>query len=325
MPQGAGALAIGAGATIGSSLIGASGARSAAKSQEKAAQLSAAVQREGLAQFRELTDPFRQAGQSAINPALQLLGISTPDPRAGELQARISELTAQRDSIFGGGTKTKGFAGALNSAISQAKESQSVGINAEIAELQAELDAIPATTDQAGNILDTNVSPESVINNPFFQALSASQDERLIQQRAALGLGGSGGTGDALKRQTLLLGNEFQQQERQNRINEQQQKFNNLLNLVNIGSTAATGAGSAALTTGQNVGQTITAGGRAAAAGTLGATQQIQQGVGDVAGFAIGNQLGLFGGGGVQPTNFTNTNPFNQPPAQLNFQPANFG
>jgi len=55
--------------------------------------------------------------------------------------------------------------------------------------------------------------PSSVINNPFFQALAADQEQRLLQSAAARGKVGAGGTSDDLTRNLLLLGNQFQQQD----------------------------------------------------------------------------------------------------------------
>ena len=79
--------------------------------------------------------------------------------------------------------------------------------------------------------------PQSIINNPFYQALSQEQDRNTLASRAALGLSGSGGTQDALARQQLLLGNQFQQQE----ISNQQNRFNNLFNVTQLGANAAIG------------------------------------------------------------------------------------
>ncbi len=85
------------------------------------------------------------------------------------------------------------------------------------------------------------VDPQSIINNPFFQALSQEQDRSTLAGRAALGLAGSGGTEDALRRQTLLLGNQFQQQGVLNQQQNQQNRFNKLFNVTQLGANAAIG------------------------------------------------------------------------------------
>ncbi len=84
-------------------------------------------------------------------------------------------------------------------------------------------------------------SPDQIINNPFFQALSQEQDRNTLAQRASLGLAGSGGTQDALARQQLLLGNQFQQQDLSNQQIAQQNRFSNLFNTTQLGANAAIG------------------------------------------------------------------------------------
>jgi len=155
---------------------------------------------------------------------------------------------------------------------------------------------------EAGNqLLAANpqgVDPQSIINNPFFQALSQEQDQNTLAQRAALGLAGSGGTQDAMARQQLLLGNQFQQQG----ISNQQNRFNNLFNVTQLGANAAMGtAGSAAnLTTdianAQNVGIQAKAQQQAALGGqVLGLAGTA---IGSAFGGPIGGAIGgnLFGG-----------------------------
>lgn len=72
-----------------------------------------------------------------------------------------------------------------------------------------------------------------VLNNPFFQTMAADQEQRLLASSAARGKVGSGGTGDDLQRNLLLLGNQFAQQD-----------ITNLQNLSTIGSNAAAQTGS---------------------------------------------------------------------------------
>ena len=52
-----------------------------------------------------------------------------------------------------------------------------------------------------------------VLNNPFFTALAEQQEQRTLASAAARGKVGSGGTGDDLQRNLLLLGNQFAQQD----------------------------------------------------------------------------------------------------------------
>jgi hypothetical protein len=66
---------IGGAAALGSGLIAASGAKKAARAQEQAAQRAEATQREFFNRQIELQEPFRQAGMSAQQQIMQLLGI----------------------------------------------------------------------------------------------------------------------------------------------------------------------------------------------------------------------------------------------------------
>ena len=82
----------------------------------------------------------------------------------------------------------------------------------------------------AGAINDPS---DRVMSNPFFQAMAAEQEQRLMASASARGKLGSGGTNDDLQRNLLLLGNQFAQQD-----------IGSLTNLSTIGqnSAALTGA-----------------------------------------------------------------------------------
>ncbi len=67
--------ALGGGSLISGVIQGRS-AKRAARAQERAAQQAADVQREALESFERRTQPFAEAGGAAINPLLNLLGIS---------------------------------------------------------------------------------------------------------------------------------------------------------------------------------------------------------------------------------------------------------
>lgn len=76
-----------AGAVIGSAVIGgvaaSSAAKKAAKAQTKAAQTAAAQQERMFERQVELQEPFRQAGLTAQNEILQLLGVGGDKTAAG--------------------------------------------------------------------------------------------------------------------------------------------------------------------------------------------------------------------------------------------------
>ncbi len=152
-----------------------------------------------------------------------------------------------------------------------------------------------------------------VIDNPFFQALSADQDQRLLASRAARGKVGSGGTEDALLRQQLLLGNQFSQQN----IGNIQGQIQNQFNAAAIGQNAASQTGVQGLQTAGNVGGILGNIANAQAAGVIGQQQASAQGFQNLVGLgsliaapftggaslAIGAGGGLLGGGSSPPPN----------------------
>ncbi len=168
-----------------------------------------------------------------------------------------------------------------------------------------------------------DVSPERVTKNPFFQALLGEQNQNLIGQRAAAGMGSSGGTRDALTRNLLLLGNQFQQQDIgrqaqefgiQNQLGQQdfsnqlqanQARFNQLFNVAGLGQNAAAQTGAQGASILQNIGN-VQAGGLIGASQVQNplAPQLMGAGLGAVAGGAgllgkgvtagAGGLLGLF-------------------------------
>ena len=99
-----------------------------------------------------------------------------------------------------------------------------------------------------------------VLNNPFFQTMAADQEQRLLASAAARGKVGSGGTGDDLQRNLLLLGNQFAQQD-----------ITNLQNLTNTGANAAAQSGSFAQQGATAQGGILGNIANANAAGTIGA------------------------------------------------------
>ena len=71
----AAAAAIGAVGAVGGGLIAAGGAKKAGRAQERAAQSAERTQREMFERQIELQEPFRQAGMTAQDQIMQLLGI----------------------------------------------------------------------------------------------------------------------------------------------------------------------------------------------------------------------------------------------------------
>jgi hypothetical protein len=75
MPPAIIAAGVGAAASVGGGLIARSGAKKAARAQEQAAQRAEQTQREMFDRQIALQEPFRQAGMTAQDQIMQLLGI----------------------------------------------------------------------------------------------------------------------------------------------------------------------------------------------------------------------------------------------------------
>jgi len=83
MPPAIIAAGVGAAASVGGGLIARSGARKAARAQEQAAQRAENTQREMFERQLQLQEPFRQAGMTAQDQIMQLLGIGGDANAAG--------------------------------------------------------------------------------------------------------------------------------------------------------------------------------------------------------------------------------------------------
>jgi hypothetical protein len=105
-----------AAAVVGSSLIGASSSRSAANAQAAAADRASEAQREIFERQVELSKPYREAGELALNKLIPLATEYTPfgmeqfqaDPgygfRLSEGQKALERSAAARGSLLSGGT-----------------------------------------------------------------------------------------------------------------------------------------------------------------------------------------------------------------------------
>lgn len=150
-------------------------------------------------------------------------------------------------------------------------------------------------------VTDPNAQLSFIQDNPFFNALADRSTSTLLNNQAARGKVGSGGTAEALQSSLLLLGNDLLNQ----RIGQTQ-------NLATLGQNAAAGQGTITQNTAANVGnlaQTgvaaqndlITSGAAAQAAGIVGAANaRTQSGnsllnlIGGIGGNIIGAAPGLF-------------------------------
>ena len=152
------------------------------------------------------------------------------------------------EGVFGGGARFAGLVenkllggDAANAAERAARDQSAAGEEALLAQQgvtdQIRGDLAPFREAGAAGIplLSGAINDPSsrVLNNPFFQTMAADQEQRLLASAASRGKVGSGGTGDDLQRNLLLLGNQFAQQD-----------ITNLQNLTNTGANAAAQTGS---------------------------------------------------------------------------------
>ena len=130
------------------------------------------------------------------------------------------------------------------------------------------------------------LDPE-VLNSPFFKALQAESLRNLEGSAAARGRLGAGDTKLGIGRSSLLLGQEFAQQDLQNRLAEQNQRFNQLQASLGLGQGLGQQDFANRLTAqGQQFGQT-----QAGLGLGLGARAQGVSQFGDLAQAGFGNEL----------------------------------
>lgn len=169
---------------------------------------------------------------------------------------------------------------------------------------------------------ELQTDPSRVLQNPFFQALAAEQEQRLMASQAARGKVGAGETTNLLQRNLLQLGSQFQQQDIANQLAQaqaqsqlEQQRYGQLFGLGQMGFGAAgqlAGTQEATATNLANLIQSGAAGqasaltgiGNIQAAGIRGAAQTQAQGQRDLFNLrmeTLGMLGGMFGMGGGSP------------------------
>ena len=129
-----------------------------------------------------------------------------------------------------------------------------------------------ASLDQLqGLVTDPQQQKSFIDDNPFFDALSQRSTETVLQNAAAKGKVGSGGTAEALQNSLVLLGNDLLNQ----RISQTQ-------NLAGLGQSSSALHAQQSQQTAQNLGGLAIQGGNASAAGQIAKAQQIQGGISNV-------------------------------------------
>ncbi len=238
------------GAIVGGTQLlgGVLGGREARRGAESAANAQRAGQSEALAAIRGDLAPYNQIGLQSSPLLMQnVFGIGSPtnttDMEAA--RARMAAIDAELTQIHG---KPRGFVGEL--ARRATPNPRIAELQQERAGLQSRLNPQYAPPEQYREL-----TANQLLNDPFFNALSRQQENSLLQERAALGLGSSGGTMDAMNRNLLLLGNDFRQQHLQNALTQNQTRFNQLMGMSQLGQNSAAQTGAAGYNAGINMGQ----------------------------------------------------------------------
>ena len=151
--------------------------------------------------------------------------------------------------------------------------------------------------------------PSRVLENPFFQALAAEQEQRLMASQAARGKVGAGETADLLQRNLLQLGSQFQQQDIANQIAQQQaqlgtqaQRFGQLYNVGTLGANVASQQATATQASAANVGNLLTQIGNVQAAGLTQRGNLLAQSRQDMlSNFGTGGLPSALTGGAIDP------------------------
>lgn len=292
-----------AGAAIGSSIGGAIGGASAQKEAtragQKASDAAIAEQRAAREAFEARGEPFRQLGTAAVSPLQELLGIQA-NPEFARVNADIdAQIAALRQQAFdpSGVKGGLGLRGARN-LLAGAKGFES--------DIQSQIQALEAQRESQLSGLQQFTQGDRLQGleeiNPVVDFLRNQGFEQIQESAAAQGRLGAGGTLEDLTTFNTQLASTVIPQ-------LQNQRFNQLFNTAQLGANVAAGQGGAALQTGANVSNLLSAAGRGQQAGILGQQQAILGGVENI-GASLGAFPGLFGG---QPPPVVSNNPLAAP------------
>ena len=241
----------------GSAILGAYSANKASKTQAAAANRAADISQQQYEQTREDQAPFREGGLTAQNRLMTLLGIGGRAPSGG-----------------GGGG---GVVGMVSDAV---RDSGAVG---------GGLNIDPNSPDYGKYARDFGMA--DFVTDPGYN-FRFTEGQKALERNAAA----RGGfiSGRALKEATRF-GQEMGSQEYSNAYNRyltnRANQLNPLQSLMGAGQTSTNFLGAAGATNAANVGNYMTGGAAAQAAGQVGASNAITGGVGTYINYNQGNNL----------------------------------
>ncbi len=257
----AAAAAIGAVGAVGGGLIASSGAKSAAKAQTQAAQQAQDAQERMFQKQTELQEPFRQAGLSAQQQLMYLLGVGSPEDYAPKPTPAPAPTPTAATSAYG-----YPFGGGLNIANLMAGRQTTQPV-------ANTLRPAGATTTQPSGTFGELAKPfgmDQFEADPGY-AFRQSEGMKALERRAAA----RGGllSGSALKG-IQRFGQDLASQEYTNAFNryqvERAARLNPLQSLMGAGQSSANTMTSAAGQYGQTSAQNAYNAGAARASGYVG-------------------------------------------------------
>lgn len=256
---------IGSGLALGSAVIGASGAKSAAKTQAAAAGAASAQQAEANVQMRSDLSPYRESGNLANNALMAYLGLGGAPSAPAGADFVTKPLIGKSGRFYGNAYN----AAAHNAALKEHERAV------------ADYEQIKSSG-QYGSLLK-EFTGDDLETDPGYQ-FGLDQGNQALDRRAAAG--GNYFSGQALKAAQRFgqdyAGTKFN--EAFSRDNTNKSRVANFLTSVSqMGLNAATQTGMAGIQTANNQAQNTIGAGNAAAAGQVGAAN------------AWGNALGQIG------------------------------
>lgn len=287
------ALGVGAIGSLGSAAMSAGAAESAAQTQAGAAEQSAELQMQMYNQNVQRLNPYVQSGYGAMNELDWLMGVPSSQPGANGSTGAGTSGTAG-----GGGT------GGLNALFGQGATPGS-GTGGGATPFQGT--GVYGSLTSPFNPTMAQLSQTPGYQFTLGQGLMATQNSF-----AAQGLGSSGAAMKGAAQYAEGLASTTYQQQFNNYWAQNQSIYNELMGMSGLGENAAAMVGNNATATGQSVGNTLTSGAAATAAGTVGAANAASGGLSGLSSSALmlamanNGLFGAAGGGGMSNAMFDN-------------------
>ena len=282
MPVALIAAGIGAAGAVGGALISSSGAKSAANAQVEAANTAAAQQKAMYEQQVALQEPFRQAGLTAQDRYMQLLGLSNPAATGATAASTnpqdygLSVINMPDDTGMGYGNGGIQYVDSQGNPVSD--------VNAYMAQHPQASTAAAAPSDFGKYAKDFSMADYTA--DPGYQFRLDQGQQALERSAAARGLLSSGSTLKGIENYAQGAAS----QEYQNAFNRYQINRSNQLNplqsLMGAGQSSTNTLTSAAANQGTNQANTTMAAGQARASGYVGSANALSGALGTIGNFA---------------------------------------